>query len=243
MKSPIAGTGDFFPQFLQGGVAIKKVMPFEERRPRKDEHRINFRIRVPEVRLIDEDGGQLGVFITREALRRAEDAGLDLVEISPMARPPVCKIMDYGKFKYEQAKKKHEQRKKQVVVHIKEIKLRPSTDEHDFQTKLKHIKRFLEEGNKVKVTIRFRGREMAHLDLGHERMRRIIEEVKDLGEAESHPKLEGKQLMIMLSSAKRQDEKKEPDQLNEPSVERRSRELEVEVHRVTGTEKISGGSK
>ena len=119
------------------------------------------------MRLIDEEGNQLGVLATHEALSKAEDAGLDLVEISPMARPPVCKIMDYGKYKYEQAKKKHEQKKKQVVVQIKEIKMRPATDEHDFQTKLRHVKRFLEEGDKVKITIRFRGREMAHMDIGH----------------------------------------------------------------------------
>lgn len=173
------------------------------RREGEKDMRTNKRIRVPEVRLIGEDGEQLGVFITREALRRAEEAGLDLVEISPMARPPVCKIMDYGKYKYDQSKKKQEQKKKQSVVLIKEIKMRPATDEHDFQTKLRHVKRFLEDGNKVKISIRFRGREMAHKDLGHERMKRVIEEVRDLGEVENFPKMEGRQMFMMLGPVKK----------------------------------------
>jgi len=198
-------------------VIIKKVMSFGDRRPRKDEPRMNHRIRVPEVRLLDEEGNQLGVFITREAIKRAEEAGLDLVEVSPMAVPPVCKIMDYGKFKYEQSKKKNEQKKKQVVVHIKEIKMRPSTDEHDFQTKLRHIRRFLEEGDKVKCTIRFRGREMAHVDLGYARMRKILEAVADIGDSESSPKMEGRQLFMMLGPGKRKDKKEEkPEEKNEP---------------------------
>lgn len=174
----------------------------DERRERKDELRINRRIRVPEVRLIGEDGAQLGVFATYEAIRRAEDAGLDLVELSPGARPPVCKIMDYGKYKYEQSKKKHEQKKKQVVVHIKEIKMRPATDEHDFQTKLRHVKRFLEHGDKVKISIRFRGREMTHIDIGQDRMKRVIEEVREVGEVESFPKMEGKQMFMMIAPLK-----------------------------------------
>lgn len=153
--------------------------------------------------MIDYDGGQLGVFATYEAIRRAEDAGLDLVEISPTARPPVCKIMDYGKYKYEQQKKKHEQKKHQVVVKIKEIKLRAVTDEHDFQTKIRHVKRFLEEGNKVKISIRFRGREMAHIDLGQERMKKVIEEVRGVGEVETFPKIEMRQLHMMLVPVKK----------------------------------------
>jgi len=175
----------------------------DARRDRDKDLRTNRRIRVPEVRLVDQDGEQLGVFITREALKRAEEAGFDLVEISPTARPPVCKIMDYGKYKYDQSKRKHEAKKKQVVVLTKEIKMRPATDEHDFQTKLRHVKRFLEEGNKVKITIRFRGREMAHKDLGHARMKKVIEEVKDLGEAESFPKMEGRQMFMMLGPVKK----------------------------------------
>lgn len=120
-----------------------------------------------------------------------------------MSKPPVCKIMDYGRYKYEQSKRKHEQKKKQAVVQIKEIKMRAATDEHDFQTKLRHIKRFLESGNKVKVSIRFRGREMAHIDLGQDRMKRVAEEVKELGQAESVPKMEGRQLLMMLSPLKK----------------------------------------
>jgi translation initiation factor IF-3 len=131
---------------------------------------------------------------------------LDLVEVSPMARPPVCKIMDYGKYKYELQKKKHEQKKKQAIVHIKEIKMRPSTDEHDFQTKLRHIRRFLEDGDKVKVSLRFKGREMAHIDLGHERMKRILDELKGLVEVESMPKMEARQLFMMLAPAGKKKE-------------------------------------
>ena len=175
----------------------------DTRRERKDELRVGRRIRVPEVRLVGEEGEQLGVFATYEALRRADDAGLDLVEISPTARPPVCKIMDYGKYKYEQQKKKHEQKKHQVVVKIKEIKMRAATDEHDFQTKLRHIKRFLEEGDKVKITLRFRGREMAHIDLGHAMMKKVVEEVKGFGEVESFPKMEMRQLFMMLGPVKK----------------------------------------
>lgn len=145
----------------------------------------------------------MGIFITSEALKRAEEQGLDLVEISPMAKPPVCKIMDYGKYKYEQAKKRHEAKKHQIVIRTKEIKLRPATDEHDLQTKLKHIRRFLEEGDKVKVTLRFRGREMAHLDVGRERMKRIVTEVAGLGEVEQFPKLEGRLMSMIVGPVKK----------------------------------------
>lgn len=165
--------------------------------------RINRRIRVPEVRLIGPNAEQLGVFITSEALKRAEEAGLDLVEISPTARPPVCKIMDYGKYKYDQAKKRHEQKKHQVVVRTKEIKMRPATDEHDLQTKLRHIKRFLEDGDKVKVTLRFRGREMAHIDLGRQRMQRIMQEIANMCEVEQMPKLEGRMMSMVVGPAKK----------------------------------------
>ncbi len=145
----------------------------------------------------------MGVFITSEALKRAEEVGLDLVEISPTARPPVCKIMDYGKYKYDQAKKRHEAKKHQVVVRTKEIKMRPATDEHDLQTKLRHIKRFLEEGDKVKVTLRFRGREMAHMDLGRQRLARIVQEVAEIGEVEQMPKLEGRMMSMVVGPAKK----------------------------------------
>lgn len=170
---------------------------------RGEEVRRNKRIRVSEVRLIDEEGAQLGVFATYEAIRRAEEAGLDLVEISPNARPPVCRIMDYGKYMYELQKKKNEAKKRQVVVRVKEIKMRPATDEHDFQVKLRHIKEFLEEGDKVKVTVRFRGREMAHRDLGEERINRVIREVVGMGEVAFPATLEGRQMSMMLAPVRR----------------------------------------
>lgn len=155
------------------------------------------------MRLIDVDGSQLGVFITVEALKRAESEGLDLVEISPQAKPPVCKIMDYGRHKYELSKKKQQAKKQQAVVHLKEIKMRPSTDEHDFQVKLKHVKRFLEEGDRVKITIRFRGREMAHKEIGQERMTRVMEELKELAEIFQTPRMEGRMLSMLLQPVKK----------------------------------------
>ena len=162
------------------------------------ELRANFRIRVPEVRLIGPDGNQMGVFQTRDALRKAEDFGLDLVEISPTARPPVCRIMDFGKYKYELAKKEHEAKKHQVVIHLKELRLRPATDEHDIQTKIRHARRFLEDGNKVKITVQFRGREMAHQEFGRKLMDRIQEELIAMGSVEQKPKMEGRSLTIIL---------------------------------------------
>ena len=172
------------------------------RNPRNDEVRRNKRIRVPEVRLIDEEGNQLGVFITVEAIKRAEAAGLDLVEISPTARPPVCKIMDYGKYKYEQKKKLHEAKKNQVVIKVKEIKLRPSTDQHDFDTKLNHIKKFIEQGCQVKISIRFRGREMAHRELGQARMQQVLTELKDVAELLQSAKMEGRQMFMVIAPKK-----------------------------------------
>jgi translation initiation factor IF-3 len=167
--------------------------------PSKDGPRANREIRVPEVRLIDEHGENVGVVNTREAIMRAEDAGLDLVEISPNADPPVCKILDLGKFKYEAQKKKNEAKKKQKVIEIKEIKLRPNIDDHDYEVKMRAAKRFLEEGDKVKVTMRFRGREMAHQDLGMIVLRRVSEEMSDLAKVEQHPKLEGRQMIMVMA--------------------------------------------
>ena len=158
---------------------------------------------MPEIRLIGPEGEQLGVFITSEALKRAQAEGLDLVEVSPTAKPPVCKIMDYGKHKYEQAKKKQQAKKQQTVVHLKEIKMRPSTDEHDFQVKMKHIKRFLDDGDRVKVSIRFRGREMAHKELGRDRMQRVLEEVKELAEMFQEPRMEGRVMHMLLQPVKK----------------------------------------
>jgi translation initiation factor IF-3 len=164
--------------------------------------RRNQQIKIPEVRLIDQNGDQVGVMATDEALKRAEEAGLDLVEISPKARPPVCKIMDYGKFKFEQAKKQQQAKKKQKKVQLKEVKFRPNTDEGDFQVKMKNLRKFIDQGNKVKVTIMFRGRELAHRELGSQMLDRVAEEVQDEAVVEQRPaKMEGR-FMIMLLAPK-----------------------------------------
>lgn len=163
-----------------------------------DEHRINERIRIPQVRLIDQDGNQVGVVDTTQALQMARDVGLDLVEISPNAAPPVCKILDYGKFKYEKKKKDHEAKKKQVVVKVKEVQLRPNTDEHDIAYKFKNVRTFLEEGDKAKITMMFRGREVAYVENGRKLLARLIQELGDLAVVEATPKLEGKKLIMVL---------------------------------------------
>src|SRR5512139_2114711 len=161
--------------------------------------RINREIRAREVRVIDPDGKQLGILPVYEALRIAVNFELDLVEVSPKSEPPVCRIMDYGKFKYQQSKKAHDAKKKQVVVHLKEVKMRPKTEEHDFQFKLRHIERFLKEGNKTKVTVVFRGRELAHPDLGRNMLNRMAEEAKGWGKVEQTPKFEGRNFIMVLA--------------------------------------------
>jgi translation initiation factor IF-3 len=160
--------------------------------------RINDRIRAPEIRLIGADGENVGVIHPREALAMAESAGLDLVEISPNADPPVCKIMDYGKFKYEQQKKAAEARKNQKIIEIKEVKFRPNIDDHDYDVKMRGVRKFLEEGDKVKVTLRFRGREMAHMELGAKLLNRVADDVNGMGKVESMPKLEGRQMVMVI---------------------------------------------
>jgi translation initiation factor IF-3 len=160
--------------------------------------RINERIRCPQIRLIGANGENVGLVTPERALIMAEEAGLDLVEISPNAEPPVCKIMDFGKFKFEQQKREAEARKKQKVIEIKEVKLRPGTDDHDMDRKIKDAIKFLEGGDKVKVTLRFRGREMAHMDLGRAALDRVAEEVKAYGKIEAMPKLEGRQMVMMV---------------------------------------------
>ncbi|MBI5345185.1 MAG: translation initiation factor IF-3 [Deltaproteobacteria bacterium] len=167
----------------------------------KDTVRINRMIRVPQVRVLDAEGNQLGVMAIQDALKAADEAGLDLVEISPTAAPPVCRIMDHGKFKYQQSKKAKDARKKQTVVHIKEVKLRGKTEEHDFQFKVRNIKRFLGEGDKVKVTIVFKGREITHTELGRGMLKRVSEELKELAVIEAHPKLEGKSMTMFIAPA------------------------------------------
>ena len=161
--------------------------------------RVNDRIRVAEIRLIGAEGENIGVVTPARGIALAEEAGLDLVEISPNAVPPVCKIMDLGKFKYEQQKREAEARKKQKIIDIKEVKFRPGTDTHDYDVKMRNVLRFLEDGDKVKVTLRFRGREMAHQELGVELLNRIRDDVGELGKVESMPKLEGRQMVMMIA--------------------------------------------
>ncbi|HCC98150.1 translation initiation factor IF-3 [uncultured Planktomarina sp.] len=160
--------------------------------------RINDRIRGSELRLIDEDGENIGVVTPERALIMAEDAGLDLVEISPNANPPVCKIMDFGKFKYESQKKEAEARKKQKIIEIKEVKFRPNTDKHDYEVKMRNVFKFLENGDKVKITLRFKGREMAHQELGRDLLLRVAEDTKETGRVENMPKMEGRQMIMLV---------------------------------------------
>ena len=163
------------------------------------EVRINRRIRAREVRVIDPDGKQLGIMPLDDALNMAMDMDLDLVEVAPKSDPPVCRIMDYGKFKYQESKKSQESRKKQTVIHLKEIKLRPKTDDHDFQFKVRHMERFLKEGNKVKVSMIFRGREIMHPDIGEKLLRRVIDQTKECGLVEQAPKREGRAMNMVLA--------------------------------------------
>ncbi len=154
---------------------------------------------MPEVRVIDADGAQLGILRTDDALRRAEEAGLDLVEVSPKAMPPVCKIMDFGKFKYETAKKTKEARKHQSTVTVKEIKFRPKTDDHDLDFKVKHIRRFLQEGNKAKLVVVFRGREIVHPETGQDVLKRVVELTNDIAQVEQNPIMEGRRMLMIIA--------------------------------------------
>lgn len=165
--------------------------------------RVNEEITAPEIRLIGVEGEQLGIFTSRQALQMAEEAAVDLVEIAPMAQPPVCRLMDFGKFKYQEAKRLAEAKKKQKVVEVKEVKFRPGTDEGDYQIKMRNIRRFLEEGDKVKINIRFRGREMSHQELGRQMAARIEAELGDDIVIESRPRLEGRQMVMMIAPKKK----------------------------------------
>ena len=168
-------------------------------RPQVVKQRINHLIRVPEVRVIGAEGEQLGVLKTPDAVRQAKDAGYDLVEVAPTADPPVCRIMDFGKFKYEQSKKQHRTKQHQKSTQVKEIKLRPRTDKHDLETKVRQIRGFLEEGNKTKVTVMFRGREMANKEYGFTAIQKVIEGLNEVGIIESAPRLEGRNLFMIVS--------------------------------------------
>ncbi len=161
--------------------------------------RINEKIRADQVRLIGPDGEQVGIMSVPDALNYADRLNLDLVEVAPMASPPVCKIMDYGKYRYEQEQKAKEARKRQTTISIKEIKLRPKIDDHDFDTKKGHVERFLKKGDKVKLTIMFRGRELVHPHLGERLLRRMAEDLAEIGEVESEPNLEGRNMIMMLT--------------------------------------------
>jgi len=170
---------------------------------RDDRLRVNERIRVREIRVIDDTGAQIGIMAPPQALAIAREKGLDLVEISPTANPPVCRIMDYGKFQYMEQKRQRSAKKHQKVIEVKEIKFRPKVDEHDYQFKKKHIERFLEDGDKVKATIFFRGREMAHPEIGRRILDRLIDDLADVATPENTPRMEGNQMHTILAQKKK----------------------------------------
>ncbi len=195
------------------GFCVRKQAPAGERHPKTPEGgpisaepRINERIRVPEVRLVGPNGEQVGIVSVNDALRLAQEADLDLVEVAPTARPPVCKLMDYGKYKYESALKAREARRNQAQTIIKEIKLRPKIDPHDYDTKKGHVSRFLEKGDKVKVTIMFRGREQSRPELGFRLLNRLAEDVQELGSIEAAPKQDGRNMIMVLAPHKKRSE-------------------------------------
>ena len=167
--------------------------------PSRDGPRVNQEIVVPRVRLVDERGEMIGVVTRSEALQRATEAGLDLVEVAATADPPVVKILDYGKFKYEEQKRKNEARKKQKVIEVKEIKLRPGIDDHDYEVKMRSMVKFIEEGDKVKVTMRFRGRELAHQEIGMNVLMRVKGDLDEVAKVEQHPRMEGRQMTMVMS--------------------------------------------
>lgn len=161
--------------------------------------RVNHRIRVPEVRVVLDDGTMLGVISTQEALRKAEERGLDLVEVNPKSSPPVCKILDYGKFKYEEKKRQSEAKKKQTIVELKEVKLRPKTDDHDLNFKLRAARRFIESGNKVKFTVRFRGREITHPEVARRQLEWLVENITDIANIEQRAQMEGRTMSMIIA--------------------------------------------
>jgi translation initiation factor IF-3 len=180
---------------------------------------VNDRVRAPQVRLVGPDGAQIGIVTIQEALRRAQELDLDLVEVAPNAAPPVCRIMDYGKFKYERDVRQKEARKRQARVEVKEIKMRPKIDRHDYQIKKGHVERFLKTGARVKVTIMFRGREMAHTELGRRLLDRLTEDLQELANVESFPKLDGRNMIMVMAPVKRpvsRNAAREPDGSGEP---------------------------
>jgi translation initiation factor IF-3 len=195
-----------------------------DRSPRRDDRtRVNERIRVREVRVIDDTGAQLGIMAPQQALTIARQKGLDLVEIAATAVPPVCRIMDFGRYQYQEQKRARQAKKHQKIIEVKEIKFRPKVDEHDYQFKKKHIERFLADGDKVKATIFFRGREMAHPEIGRRILERLIDDLTDVAMAETSPRQEGNQMHTILSgkagkkpASKKDADTKEPEPSNEP---------------------------
>ena len=169
-----------------------------QRRSKPQGPKANERIKALDVQVIGSEGNNLGVMQLKQAIQMAKDEGLDLIEISPNANPPVCKIMDIGKYKYDLQKKANQAKKKQKVVSLKEIKLRPGTEIHDYNFKIKNAKKFITKGDKVKFTVKFKGREMQHVELGKDLMKRIIEDTKDIGKVETHPKFEGRQMIMII---------------------------------------------
>lgn len=202
---------------------------YDRRPPKNDEPRVNERIRAARLRLIGADGEQLGIFNTQDAQGIADEQGFDLVEVAPNSDPPVVRIMDYGKYKYELAMKAKRAKKHQTTVNIKEIKFRPKIDDHDYETKKRHVVRFLEAGAKVKVTIMFRGREMVHADRGLAILDRLAEDVRGLGTVETLPKLEGRNLHMLMAPVKQDKRKKdEPKPEKSPAIEPTDEETVVE---------------
>ena len=188
---------DGLPWFLEGEKYIRRPRSLEA--PTRKGPRINEEILVPNVRLVDENGEMVGVVSAGEGLEMAKDAGLDLVEISPNADPPVCKILDFGKYKFEEQKKRHEQRKKQKIIAVKEIKMRPSIDVHDYDVKIRNARRFIDDGDKVKVTIRFRGRELAHQQLGMKVLERMRDDMEEVSKVEQTPQMEGRMMTMVIA--------------------------------------------
>jgi len=206
--------GQVAPEVVRAGQHLGGRSPGEEippiirpqmQKPDEDRVRVNHEIRARQVRVIDEEGEQLGIMAPRDAQREAEERGLDLVEVAPKANPPVCRIMDYGKYKYEQKRRARESRKHQHTVSLKEVKFRPKIDPHDFEFKKEHVREFITDGNKVKVTVMFRGREMAHPEFGKDIVERLIEATKDIASADITPqqlRLEGRNMCLVLSPLK-----------------------------------------
>ena len=177
--------------------------------------RVNRQIRISPVRVISTDGEQLGILPIERAMEIAEEQGLDLVEVAPLARPPVCRIMDYGKFKYEEQRQAREARKKQHHVQLKEVKMRPGIEDHDFDFKVRHARKFLEEGNKVKLTMMFRGRQMAHPEYGRKVLDRVFNELQEVSKVESHPMLEGRSMVMVLAPVAKAPQ---PQQTSQPTA-------------------------